>query len=89
MESHDISSPSFDWNSVVRHVVKDQVSVELVQDSKAIAVINPIKKPVLMRDLNAVMAKAPRLAPGDAEEYLKDIREALEQLPPETDPWEF
>lgn len=88
MERQEINGLTPDLNSIVDHVIAGQAPLELTRNSIPVAVVLPVRKRVLIRDLNAIMAKAPRLAPGDAEEYLKDIREAIDSLPQELDRWE-
>jgi hypothetical protein len=58
MERQDISNPNIDWTSLVRHVAKDQVTIELADGMILIAQVVPIRKSVL------------RAAKGDAATQL-------------------
>ena len=88
MERQEISGPTPDLNSIVDHVIAGQSPIELTRNAIPVAVVLPAKRPVMIRDLNAIMAKAPRLSEGDADAYWKDIREAIDSLPQELDRWE-
>ena len=49
MEKQDISNPNIDWANLVRHVAKDQVTVELADGSVPIAQVIPMKKSISIK----------------------------------------
>lgn len=87
MEKQDISNPNIDWASLVRHVAKDQITVELADGAIAIAQVIPIKKPVSIKDFSAVMRSLPSLG-EDAESFARDIEAARSSFKDDSDPWE-
>lgn len=62
MERHEISTEKIDWPSLVRHVVRDRVVVELADGELPIAMLVPIERPRTMADLDAALRQLPRLA---------------------------
>lgn len=87
MEKQDISNPGIDWANLVRHVAKDQVTVELAEGTVAIARVVPVRKAVSMKDFAAIMSSMPSLG-DDAESFAKDVesvRKCFKEVP---DPWE-
>jgi hypothetical protein len=87
MEKQDISNPNIDWTSLVRHVAKDQVTVELADGMIAIAQVIPIKKSVPMKDFAAMMSLLPSLG-EDAESFARDVEAARSSFKEDSDPWE-
>ncbi len=73
MEKQDISNLTADWAGLVRHVAKDQVSVEFTDGTVAIAHLVPISKSVSMKDFASIMAAVPSLG-EDAESFAKDAK---------------
>ena len=61
MEKQDISNPNIDWASLVRHVAKDQITVELADGTVAIAQVIPMKKSASIKDFTAMMSSLPSL----------------------------
>jgi hypothetical protein len=88
MERHEISTEKIDWPSLVRHVVRDRVVVELADGELPIAMLVPIEQPRTMADLDAALRKIPRLGEEaiSFEEDLQKIRASMTEL---DDPWEF
>ncbi len=87
MEKRDISNPNIDWADLVRHVAKDQVTIELSDGIVAVAQVIPIKQPVSMKDFAAVMNSLPSLG-DDANSFAKDIEAARGSYKEDPDPWE-
>jgi hypothetical protein len=87
MEKQDISNPNIDWTSLVRHVAKDQVTVELADGERSIAQVIPIKKSISMKDFATVMNSLPSLG-DDAESFAKDVELARSCFKEVSDPWE-
>ncbi len=87
MEKQDISNLNADWAGLVRHVAKDQVSVEFTDGAVAIAQLVPIKKSVSMKDLASIMAAVPSLG-EDAELFAVDIESVRSSFKDVSDPWE-
>lgn len=87
MEKQDISNPNIDWASLVRHVAKDQVTIELADGTVAIAQVIPIKKSVAMKDFAAMMNSLPSLG-KDAESFARDVEATRSSFKEESDPWE-
>ncbi len=86
MEKQDISNPNIDWASLVRHVAKDQVTIELADGMLAIAQVIPIKKPVPIKDFATVMNLLPSLG-EDAEAFVRDIEAARGSFTEDFDLW--
>jgi hypothetical protein len=72
MEKQDISNPNIDWASLVRHVAKDQVTIELADGTVAIAQVIPIRKSVAIKDFASMMNSLPSLG-EDAESFARDV----------------
>jgi hypothetical protein len=87
MEKQDISNPNIDWANLVRHVAKDQVTIELADGTVAIAQVIPIKKSVSMKDFSAMMRLLPSLG-EDAESFARDVEAARSGFKEDSDPWE-
>ena len=87
MEKADISIPNINWAHLVRHVAKDQVSVELSDGSIAIAEVVPKKVPILMKDFAAFMNSIPSLG-DDADSFAADIDSSRKIFNETPDPWE-
>jgi hypothetical protein len=87
MEKQDISNPNIDWASLVRHVAKDQIAVELADGAMTIAQVIPIKKSVSMKDFAAMMDSLPSLG-EDAESFAKDVETVRRSFKEVSDPWE-
>jgi hypothetical protein len=87
MERHEISTEKMDWPSLVRHVVRDRVVVELADGELPIAMLVPIERPRTMADLDAALRKIPRLGEDaiSLEEDLQKVRASMTEL---DDPWE-
>lgn len=87
MEKHEISNTNIDWISLIRHVARDQVTVEIADGSTAIAEVVPKKKPIALKDLPALMATLPSLG-DDASSFANDVEEGRNCFQPDDDPWE-
>ncbi len=87
MERKQITSDYFDWLALIQHVVGDQTTVELEQDNVPLVRITPLKKAVLLSELNGSLADLPALG-DDVEPLAEDIRQSLGELPMERDSWE-
>ncbi len=87
MERHEISTEKIDWPSLVRHVVRDRVIVELADGELPIAMLVPIERPRTMADLDAALRKIPRLG-EDAISFEADIQEVRASMRKLDDPWE-
>ncbi len=87
MERHEILSPAINWPELVRHVVDDQVVVELAVGQIAVARLVPICKPKTFADLDYALRQLPSLG-EDAECFEADIREVRSSMKPLDDPWE-
>lgn len=87
MERHEISTEKIDWPSLVRHVVRDRVVVELADGELPIAMLVPIERPRTMADLDAALRKIPRLA-EEAISFEEDIQKARAFMMELDDPWE-
>lgn len=87
MEKADILNPDIDWANLVRHVARDQISVELSDGPIAIAEVVPKKLPILMKDFAAFMGSIPTLG-DDADSFAKDIESSRQIFTEVSDPWE-
>ena len=87
MEKQDIANLNADWAGLVRHVAKDQVSVEFTDGAVAIAQLVPIKKSVSMKDFASIMSTVPSLG-EDAESFARDVASVRRSFKEVTDPWE-
>ena len=87
MERHEISTEKIDWPNLVRHVVRDKVTVELVEGDLPIAMLVPIERPKTMADLDAALRQIPRIG-EDAMAFEADIQEARSSMKELDDPWE-
>jgi len=87
MEKADILNPDIDWATLVRHVARDQVTVELADGSIAIAEVVPKKTPILMKDFAAFMSSIPALG-DDADSFANDIESSRSIFKEVSDPWE-
>jgi|GEM_PF-1119556 len=87
MERHEISTEKIDWPSLVRHVVRDRVVVELADGELPIAMLVPIERPRTMADLDAALRQLPRLG-EDATSFEADIQEVRASMGELDDPWE-
>jgi len=87
MEKADILNPDIDWAHLIRHVARDQISVELSEGSIAIAEVVPKKTPILMNDFAAFMGSIPRLG-EDADSFAHDIEFSRRIFTEVSDPWE-
>jgi len=87
MERHEISTEKIDWPSLVRHVVRDKVVVELADGELPIAMLVPIERPRTMADLDAALRQLPRLG-EDATSFEADIQEVRASMKELDDPWE-
>ncbi len=87
MEKQDISNPSVDWVSLVRHVAADQVTVELSDGAVAIAQVVPVKKSISMKDFALIMSRLPSLG-EDAASFARDVESARSNFKEVSDPWE-
>ena len=86
MERREITAGNFDWNSLLRHVVGDQATVEVSENDVPVARIGPIRRSVLMSEIDAVLAALPSLG-TDVDGFAADIERALNELPTEGNPW--
>jgi len=87
MERHEILSNKIDWPSLVRHVGRDKVVVELSESQIPVARLVPIESPKNLADLDRTLRQLPPLG-EDSERFeddLNDIRSSLMEL---DDPWE-
>ncbi len=87
VEKQDISNLTAEWAGLVRHVAKDQVSVEFTDGAMSIAQLIPIKKLVSMKDFASIMAAVPSLG-EDAESFARDVESVRRNFKEVTDPWE-
>lgn len=87
MERHEILSPAINWPNLVRHVVEDQVVVELADGHVPVARLVPIGKPKTLADLDRALRQLPFLG-DDAESFEADIQELRSSMKPLDDPWE-
>ncbi len=87
MERHEILSPAINWPNLVRHVVEDQVVVELSDGQVPVARLVPIGKPKTFADLDHALRQLPSLG-DDAECFEADIREMRSSMKPLDEPWE-
>ncbi len=87
MEKVDILNPDIDWAHLIRHVARDQISVELSEGSIAIAEVVPKKTPILMKDFAAFMNSIPLLG-DDADSFASDIESSRRIFTEVSDPWE-
>ncbi len=87
MEKHEISNPNIDWVNLIRHVARDQVTIEIVDGATAIAEVVPKKKPIAVKDLPDLMASLPSLG-DDAPSFANDIEEGRNGFQLDDDPWE-
>ncbi len=87
MERQEILSQNIDWQGLVRHVSRDQVTVELSEGAVAVARLVPIRKPVTMAELDQMLRKLPHLG-DDAVLFEKDLKNARSAIQELDDPWE-
>jgi len=87
MEKPDILTPDIDWATLVCHVARDQVTVELADGSIAIAEVVPKKTPILMTGFAAFISSIPTL--DDAvDSFANDIELSRRIFKEVSDPWE-
>lgn len=86
MERKEINAENSSWNSLLRHVARDQATVEVSENDVPIARIEPIRRAVLMSELDTVLSDLPSLG-TDLDSFAADIEDALNQFPDEGDPW--
>lgn len=91
MERISIAEASRDFRAVVDRV-KQGMAIEVEDNELVVATITPAP-PIpprvcrTMNDLAALLNSLPDLG-DDAEAFARDIEEARNSYPPETDPWE-
>ncbi len=91
MERISVAEASQDFRAVVDRV-KQGMAIELEDHELVVATITPAP-PTLprvcrtMNDLAALLNSLPDLG-DDAEAFARDVEEARNSYPPETDPWE-
>ena len=79
------------FTEYLERVVRQGEKFVLVQGGKPVAELGPVKEAwPLVKDLPAILASLPRLAPEDLDAFEADLAEAREQLGrvPVRDPWE-
>ena len=86
MDKQDISNPNIDWADLVRHVARDQVTVELADGTVALAKVVPMKKSVSMKDFASMMSSLPSLG-EDGESFAKDVEAVRKSFKEVSDPW--
>jgi len=87
MERREILSASIDWPNLVRHVIDDQVVVELAEGQVPVARLVPIGKSKTMADLDRVLRQVPALG-DDAESFAADLQDSKASMKALDDPWE-
>lgn len=87
MEKHEISNSKIDWVSLIRHVARDQVTIEVADGESTIAEVVPKKKPIAVKDLPALMASLPSLG-DDVLSFANDVEEGRKGFRLDDDPWE-
>ncbi len=87
MERQEILSPQIDWPGLVRHVARDQVTVELSEGEVPVAKLVPIERSKTMADLDRALRQIPPLG-DDAKSYEEDIESFRSSLQSLDDKWE-
>jgi len=87
MEQHSLSDINLDWRSLMEHVVRDNVVVDVKQDDVTVARISPVPKSVRLSELNEALASIPSLG-DDAETFANDLTDIRKSLPAESSPWD-
>ena len=72
MERHEISTEQIDWHTLVWHVARDRVVVELSEGERPIAMLVPVERPRTMAELDAALRQLPRLG-DDVSSFEADI----------------
>ncbi len=81
-----MNSESFNWNSILRHVVRAKTTVEISENDVPVARIEPIRRSISMSELNSVLSALPSLG-TDIDSFATDIERALSEFPDADDPW--
>lgn len=87
MERHEILSQDVDWRSLIHHVSRDQVTVELSEGEVPVARLVPMKKHMTMAELDHILRKLPSLG-EDAESFEKDLHDVKSTMKDLDDPSE-
>ena len=92
MERISIDEASRDLGGLIDKLASRGVTIEVERDERVIATIvpaspTPRKVCRTMNDLAELLNSLPRLG-DDADDFERDIREARQQLPSRTEPWE-
>ena len=77
-----------DFANLVNRVYSEGIPVELERGNEVIAQLIPAvpRSRLKVRDLNAFLAKLPKLG-EDADAFLEDLRAIRREFPPEANPW--
>jgi antitoxin (DNA-binding transcriptional repressor) of toxin-antitoxin stability system len=87
MEKIDISTANISLSDIVKHVSRDQVTVELSDGQVPLAKIVPIARAPSMSELDRALRECARLG-EDAEQFGQDVLSVRQSLGELDDPWE-
>ena len=87
MERIDISAANINLSEIVKHVLRDRISVELSEGQIPLAKIVPIDTTRSMADLDRALRESARLG-EDAEAYALDVLSVRQSIGELDDPWE-
>ena len=88
-----VSEAGGHFDEVVDRVATEGITVELERDHRVVARISPAipgeacAKGLKVSELNQTLAEFPPLGKEEAEAFGRDIDEAREETPRESDPW--
>ena len=86
MERIEVSTAIVNLSDIVKHVSRDQVTVELTEGQVPLARIVPIDKTHSMVELDCALRKSSGLG-DDAEVYAVDVLSVRRSLGELDDPW--
>ncbi len=87
MERIEISSAHISLSELVKHVSRDQVSIELAEGSVPLAKIVPIASKRSMADLDQALRENSKLG-DDADGFAQDVLSVRRSIGELDDPWE-
>lgn len=88
--THTLAEAARDLSRIVHRVWSGEGTVVLVEDSRPVAEIVPVKRAKTGAELAArAWTRAPRLSPEEAESFARDVEEGRDVLnrPPVAGPW--
>ena len=87
MERQELTSETIDWPALIRHVIQDQVTVELADGEVPLVRLVPVRRPRTLADLENALRSIEPLG-DDAESFANDLDEQRNAALSLDDPWE-